>query len=297
MKQNPYLLLIRPANLITSATDIAAGAAIALLLARSTTEPHIWSSGSLIILILSSVLLYAGGIALNDVLDAELDRRERPERPIPSGRVSVRQAGIFALSLLAAGVIFAFGHSTTSGILALGIAVFSAIYNKRAKHHAFGGPAVMGFIRGLNLLLGLSIVPGLVPANSALMLFPIVYIFAITMISRGEVHGGGKGTLRLAMIMFLAVDIGILLFGISRGFRFVSVVFAAFHLWFVLPPLSRAIRNPVGPEIGNAVKHGVLGMILLDALWVSLTPQWPWAAGLVLLLPVSQKLAAYFAVT
>lgn len=297
MRQNPYLLLIRPANLITSATDIAAGAAIASLLAEATAEPYIQHIGSLIILILSSVLLYAGGIALNDVFDAELDQRERPERPIPSGKISVRQAGIFALVLLAGGVILAFGQSTMSGLLATGIAAFSAIYNKRAKHHSFGGPAVMGFIRGLNLLLGLSIVPSLVTANFALMLFPIVYIFAITMISRGEVHGGGKNTLRLALVMFLAVDIGILLFGVSRGFRFISVIFAVLHLWFVLPPLRTAIRNPVGPRIGNAVKHGVLGMILLDALWVSLTPQWAWAAGLVLLLPVSQKLAAYFAVT
>ena len=41
-------------------------------------------------LLLSSAGLYLGGMVLNDVFDARLDAVERPERPIPSGRVSIR---------------------------------------------------------------------------------------------------------------------------------------------------------------------------------------------------------------
>ena len=40
----------------------------------------------------ASMILYASGTALNDVFDIEVDRAERPGRPLPSGRVSVRSA-------------------------------------------------------------------------------------------------------------------------------------------------------------------------------------------------------------
>ena len=38
------------------------------------------------------MVLYASGTALNDVFDFEIDRAERPNRPLPSGRVSRRAA-------------------------------------------------------------------------------------------------------------------------------------------------------------------------------------------------------------
>ena len=38
------------------------------------------------------MVLYASGTALNDVFDFEIDRAERPGRPLPSGRVSSRSA-------------------------------------------------------------------------------------------------------------------------------------------------------------------------------------------------------------
>ena len=38
--------------------------------------------------------LYAAGMVLNDAFDAELDARERPERPIPSGRISRSRHGV-----------------------------------------------------------------------------------------------------------------------------------------------------------------------------------------------------------
>ncbi|WP_414635733.1 UbiA family prenyltransferase, partial [Actinophytocola sp.] len=51
-----------------------------------------------------AVCLYWAGMALNDYADRELDRTERPERPIPSGRVSPRFALGLAAGLTAAGV-------------------------------------------------------------------------------------------------------------------------------------------------------------------------------------------------
>ena len=53
---------------------------------------------------LASVFLYSGGMALNDYADRDLDAVERPERPIPSGRVPARRALGIATTLMAVGV-------------------------------------------------------------------------------------------------------------------------------------------------------------------------------------------------
>ena len=78
----PYLELLRPANVVTALADVLAGFAIAGLGNRAALP---W-------LLLATAALYAGGIVLNDVFDRDIDSSERPERPIPSGRVSVAAA-------------------------------------------------------------------------------------------------------------------------------------------------------------------------------------------------------------
>lgn len=296
MRTNPYLQLIRPANLITSATDIVAGATLATLLTHPPTE----ASFSLIhfcLLVISTVFLYAGGIAFNDVFDHHIDRIERPERPIPSGRISMVQAGRFAGILLLAGILSGFLVHPLSGILALFIAVLSLVYNKISKHHALGGPLNMGILRGLNLLLGLSMIPSVVHHHYWIAIIPVIYIFAITMVSRGEVHGSSVRTLILALGLYIIADTAILSYGFRYDRIWLPLLFVFMHLLFVLPPLFKAIKEPIPDFIRQAVKHGVIGVILLDAIWVSMTDYWYWAFVLLLLLPLSKKLGKYFSVT
>src|ERR1041385_8386665 len=85
----PYLQLMRPPNLVTANADVLAGFAVAGL-PRFDLLP--W-------LLVATTCLYAGGVVLNDVFDARLDACERPERPIPSGRVAVRSAAVFGTVL------------------------------------------------------------------------------------------------------------------------------------------------------------------------------------------------------
>src|SRR4029450_9355617 len=96
-----YFELLRPANVVTALGDVLAGFAIAGL---RHPERLPW-------LLLGSCCLYAGGVVLNDVFDRDLDRIERPERPIPSGRVSTRHAATLGGALLAIGIASAAGAS------------------------------------------------------------------------------------------------------------------------------------------------------------------------------------------
>ena len=296
MRSNPYLQLVRPANLITSATDIIAGATIATLVSSYSgeTEPSFFG---FILLIFASVYLYAGGIAFNDVIDEKLDRVERPERPIPSGKISGFRAAVFAGLLLVFGIILASFHHISSGLLALAISILSLVYNKWSKHHAFVGPLNMGVLRGLNLLLGLSLIPGVLGNNFGIALIPVIYIFAITMVSRGEVHGSARRPLYVSFLLFMLADIGVITFGLKYDRLWLPLLFVVIHLAYILPPLWNAIKDPSPVHIRRTVMHGVLGIILLDAIWVSIAGYWPLAFVLLLLLPLSQKLGRYFSVT
>ncbi|UJH90695.1 UbiA family prenyltransferase [Antarcticibacterium sp. 1MA-6-2] len=114
---------------------------------------------SLLWLILATIGLYGGGIVFNDVFDAELDKIERPERPIPSGKASVLSASVLGAILFIVGIISAFQVSSLSGLIAVVVAVLAVMYNSWGKHQTLFGPVNMGLCRGTNLLLGMSVIP------------------------------------------------------------------------------------------------------------------------------------------
>ena len=55
--------------------------------------------------ILAIASFYLGGFVMNDVFDVEIDRVERPSRPLPSGRISMLQAGRAGMLLLGGGLV------------------------------------------------------------------------------------------------------------------------------------------------------------------------------------------------
>src|SRR3954469_24836031 len=112
---------MRPANIVTSVADVLAGIAITGWLVSQPLDSRFFLPAGL--LCLSTIGLYGGGVVFNDVFDAALDAVERPERPIPSGLISKREATLLGGLLLLAGLAFAFLNSLAAGILALLIAL------------------------------------------------------------------------------------------------------------------------------------------------------------------------------
>jgi 4-hydroxybenzoate polyprenyltransferase len=287
-----FLRLTRPANIVTAITDILAGAAVAGYAGGMSEFP------SVLLLVIATIGLYGGGVVFNDVFDAELDRVERPERPIPSGLVTEKEGTFLGTSLLIVGVAAAFGSSPNpSGAIAFAIAVAALVYDKWGKHHGFLGPMNMGLCRGLNLLLGISLVPEALFQYGYLAVVPVIYIAAITMISRGEVHGGKSTTILLAAFLYMAVIASILYVSITHGNSVYALFFLVILAILIYPPLIRAFREPVGKNIGKAVKAGVLALIVMNASWAAAFGALYLALAIILLLPVSILLAKLFAVT
>jgi 4-hydroxybenzoate polyprenyltransferase len=283
-----YLQLMRPANIVTAWADIMAGFAVT----------GIFDLKALPWLLLATTGLYGGGIVFNDVFDAEIDAKERPERPIPSDRASHSGAIVLGSCLLVMGIVAAALVSQVSGLIAGFIALAALIYDAFGKHNPVTGSLNMGLCRGGNFLLGMSAGWEILSDRWYLAAIHLTYIVAVTAISQGEIHGGDRKTGILALILLGSVSIAVLSLTRFDDFTLLAALpFYGLFLWRVLPTWIQATRFPQAESIRTAVKAGVICLIVLDAAI---------AAGfagifnglLVLcLLPISILLAKPFAVT
>lgn len=256
--RSPWLVLLRPANVVTAAADILAGAAVAGV---PRLVPLAW-------LVLGSAALYAGGVVLNDYFDRTVDRVERPERPIPSGRISPGTARNFGVLLLAAGIAASAGAGMTSALVAAGLAMAVVLYDAVSKRSPFLGPVNMGACRALNLMLGMTIQPGALQTHAWLGLLPLVYIAGVTVLSRGEVAGGKRpvAALALALVGLVTAAAGWLALRAPHTVIWWAPVLAAALAVRVVPPYWSAWRDPSPGRIRTAVRRGVLSLVLLDAV-------------------------------
>lgn len=289
-----YLRLTRPANLPTAAADIFAGIAISGIL-LTPTNYFVWGL-SMVYLAVASVFLYAGGVVLNDVFDVEIDTIERPERPIPSALIKLNSAALFGAALLVLGVAMAFLVTPFSGFLAIILALAIVLYDAYSKKHVFFGPLNMGLCRGLNLLLGMSVLGTVNDWWYALI--PIIYIFAITLISRGEVQGQNKGHIIWAAVLYALVILGVVSVVAVKTTNLVYVIpFLIVFSILIYRPLIGAYQLNSPANIKKAVVAGVLSLIVLDASIAVGFSFWWYGLLMLLLLPLSVFLSKLFAVT
>jgi 4-hydroxybenzoate polyprenyltransferase len=267
----PYLQLVRLPNLFTAAADSLAG----WLIVRGTLdEPGRW-----VPLVLASVAIYTAGIVLNDVFDYEIDLKERPNRPLPSGRVSRRFAAWLGGVTLGLGPVLAgLSGSSASLIVALALAACVLAYDAGLKRTVLG-PEVMGACRGLNLLLGLSQNPVMGGPAAWLVAFGLgLFIVGVTWISRSEVETGK--TRGLVAGLFLQDVALITLFSAclrpewfhSMGYSGSSgsgLIVLSAVVFFVNRAGLIAYRRPVPETFQKAVKTGVLSLVWLDVAVVA----------------------------
>jgi len=297
-----YIQLLRPPNLLTALADILGGVAIIYGLSSNVGSSfetwlltHQWS---VLLLGLSSICLYGGGVVLNDYFDASLDLIERPERPIPSGRVPASHALLGGSMLLLGGVVLAFNVTYLSGYLALGIALLVLLYDAVTKKNGVLGPVNMGLCRGANLLLGMSLLGTVATFHFGLAIVPLIYIAAVTLISRGEVHGGNSMALSLGIGVYLLVVLMVGSLGVLASFDTVEAApFLLLFLLMVLPPAWVARKGKDPTSIKRAVKMGVLALIPLNAALAAGFSGWIFGLLLLILLPLSLLTARLFAVT
>ena len=91
-----WLLILRPLNLFQAVLAVWLAAFVINGLADLRT---------LTLLLFSVICINGAGNVVNDIYDLEIDRVNRPNRPLPSGKMSIAQARIYMISLFVAGIV------------------------------------------------------------------------------------------------------------------------------------------------------------------------------------------------
>lgn len=279
--------LIRLPNLLTVWADSSAGVA-AVTAAGGTVHP--WA---LLLLAAASACFYAAGMILNDVFDYAIDRAERPDRPLPSGRIAWRTAAALGPSLLLAGIglaVFAgWFADSAAGVVASLLALAIVSYDGGVKRTRLG-PLAMGLCRGLNVILASQ------AASSGLtaVWFPAAiltcYIAGVTWLARDEAGRPARATLAVGLAALMVALLTVIVtpwLGSRQLEAAETLAFAVLGLTFLtlnFPRLYTAWHALSPSALRDAVTQLLRSLIIVDALLVLAFVGW-WGLLLLLLWP------------
>ena len=131
----PYMQLMRIPNVFTAMADIFMGYLIVL--------QSFYPLRDFFFLLTASCCLYTGGMVLNDIFDYDQDLRERPQRPLPSGRIRIMSAWKLCLALGLMGICCAALAGKQSFLIAVLLPITIILYDVFLKH-SWTGPIAMG---------------------------------------------------------------------------------------------------------------------------------------------------------
>ncbi|MEV0231811.1 SCO3242 family prenyltransferase [Nonomuraea sp. NPDC050786] len=245
-------------------------------------------------LAVASVLMYWSGMALNDWADREADAVERPERPIPSGRVRPGAALGLAAVLTGAGLATAAVAGGRRGLSVAGLLAGAVwAYDLGLKRTA-AGPASMAACRVLDVLLGAGEqARAAVPAALAIG----AHTYGISVLGRAEVTGAAHGTAERALVASTAAA-GLAALSCVRGgaaARAGSYALIAGYLASTLPVQAGLRARPDPENVRQAVRLSILALIPLQAAAVAGGGRFATAGALLCSLPLGRWLSSRLA--
>ena len=283
----------------TAAADALAGFVLARGVSGAAVDLEV-----LPLLVLVSLGLYHGGMALNDWADREEDLRVGRDRPLPRGLVAPSAVLAVALGLLAGAVALAFALGASVGLGALALGVLVVLYDLIGRGDLLG-PLLLGACRALNLSLPLLAVGA--PAELPLEVWsaPALYAGYVFTLSRlGRYEDGAASPLpletpaRLVRLLALLLPCVALLpvTGVTWPGRALALALGlagARGLCGAAGGLARWEPGDIPPVMGLALRR----MLLVTGAIVSLQPLplgLPVLAGFLVLYRVSWRLRQVF---
>jgi 4-hydroxybenzoate polyprenyltransferase len=265
-----YLQLVRLPAVFTAMADIVLG----FVLAHQTLSP----ASEFIALLGASTALYLAGMVFNDFFDRALDAEERPNRPIPSGRISPRSAFALGTVLTAIGLVCALAAGGRAIAIAGALTALILAYDGFLKK-TVAGPVAMGGCRMLNVLLGASGAELLVWTSPQIGVAAAmgIYVAGLTWFARKEaVHSSRTHLVAATLVIFCGIaGLFMLLFSgwppaeVDRRAAYALAIVIGFIEFRLVP----ALNNPTPDNVQAAVKRLLLAIVLFDATMIY------WATG------------------
>lgn len=264
-----YLLLIRLPNLFTLPSNILLGFVLV-----TTFTLTITSAVQILILIAISTLLYCVGLVLNDLFDYEIDKKERPNRPLASGKISRKIAIIIVTTFTAIALILSLLVSVTTFGISVLLLVIIFSYDKYLKN-TNAGPFTIAAARVTNVILGSS--ANIIGVDNFTQNIPFMFVISITFVyvsligflSRYEVQGFNENIKSyLIPIIIAGIVSSILVFNLIGFFKHESLLILALFS-FIMAKAIYKIHKKDSTGIQQTIQLMILSVIILDSIFLT----------------------------
>lgn len=169
MKIFYYYKISRPINIFLGSVSV---------LITATFFTQFPSVIKLIFAMLVVMLLNAAANCVNDICDIEIDKINRPNRPLPVGKLNISEVKIFAIILFVVGNVISFSLGIVSFIISMFIATpLMIVYATKLKQIAIWGNLLVSFILGLAFIFA-----GSAFGNYKVGIVPAVLTFLFSLI-------------------------------------------------------------------------------------------------------------------
>ncbi|MFX1347720.1 MAG: geranylgeranylglycerol-phosphate geranylgeranyltransferase [Promethearchaeota archaeon] len=235
MKFKDTIEILRPINDLMGSLTVIIG----ILNTRLGIDP-LRLILNLILGVLTYFFIAGSGMIINDYYDIEIDKINRPERPIPRGSITLDQAKILWIMTFLIGIVIAILNSIlfNIGYLNIILAVFFAfigwLYAAWGKKSGFFGNIIVSVSFSIGLIYGAVLNNSLIP--------PYIYYFFLTsfflLLSREVIKGcedieGDKSQ----GVKTLAIQVGV------KKSTITSLIFAVLAIIFSILPYFTNILN------------------------------------------------------
>jgi 4-hydroxybenzoate polyprenyltransferase len=272
-----YIILVRLPNIFSAISNILPGY---FTIVTASSSSSFINTNILVGLMISSSLLYLAGVVFNDYFDIEIDKKERPTRPLPSGKISKRKALTIAILSIITANVLSLAISLTSFIVVAILTIIIIAYDCRLKHNTITGPITMGLARFVNVILGAS------PAFPMLLLSGVsikmllftgtslfLYVVAISILSKIEVSGKATNLIiafSFSIVFVVIASIAIAgIIGIFQAAAFANLALFSIIMIITFRPILRGLDNLTPGDIQNIIKNMIISIIILDSVFVS----------------------------
>jgi len=244
-----HIKLLRPLNVFTSGLAMVIGSGILGTLNDTGT----------LLLVMAVVMCFAGAAnALNDVVDYEIDKINRPMRPLPSGFVKKRTALFISILLFSMGTLACLELSEAAKVIGIVIALpFMVLYSKYLKGMPLIGNMIVAFILGLSFLFC-----GAAFNNMSPMWIPMILAFGLTLVRElvkdiADMEGDQSAGLKtfpiiagieksIQLFIFLSACIGV-------G-AFIPYLYGTYGIWYGIL-LILGVEIPLGVVVVSLLNN------------------------------------------
>ena len=244
-----HIKLLRPLNVFTSGLAIVIGSGILGTL----------NNTSKLLLVMAVVMCFAGAAnALNDVVDYEIDKINRPMRPLPSGFVKKRTALFISILLFSMGTLACLELSEAAKVIGIVIAMpFMVLYSKYLKGMPLIGNMIVAFILGLSFLFC-----GAAFNNMSPMWIPMILAFGLTLVRElvkdiADMEGDqsvGLKTFPITAGIEKSIQLSIFLSACIGMGAFIPYLYGTYGIWYGIL-LILGVEIPLGVVVVSLLNN------------------------------------------